>query len=216
MNKLLKKGFLWLYEQVQELESDLWASCREYVKMGSSVILGQGSIVDVKYRPLHPGVCIEIGANSQIFGTLVVQRPSAHIRIGERTQIGVSNLIAACEINIGDDVLMAWGVTVMDNDSHSLSWIERKNDVMQCGEDYRKTPEDFARNKNWSVVKMAPIHIHNKAWIGFRVLILKGVTVGEGSVIGAGSVVTRDIPPYCMVAGNPARIIRQLPVDKNE
>jgi galactoside O-acetyltransferase len=210
MNTLLKKGLLWLKKQAQESRPDSWALCREYVKVDSSVILGTGSTVDIKYRPLQPGVCVEIGEDSQIFGSLIIQRPGAYIKIGRRTQIGGSSLIAACGIEIGDDVLMAWNITLMDNDSHSLDWEERKHDVTQCGVDYRKTPEDFARNKNWSVVKMALIHVQAKAWIGFGVSILKGVTVGEGAVIGAGSVVTHDVPPYTLVAGNPAQVIRTL------
>jgi acetyltransferase-like isoleucine patch superfamily enzyme len=210
MTSLLRRGLRWLYRQAQTLKSDSWVQCKDYIKVDASVIRGRGSEVDIKYRPLHPEICIEIGANSQIFGSLIIQRPGAYIHIGRRTQIGNSKLIAACGIEIGDDVLMAWDITVMDNDSHSLLWTARKNDVVQCAEDYQRTPEDIARNKNWEVVKMAPIHIQNKAWIGFGASLLKGVTIGEGSVIGAGSVVTRDIPPYCVAAGNPAKIIRKL------
>jgi acetyltransferase-like isoleucine patch superfamily enzyme len=211
MNSTLKKVFYWLYSKAKEIRPNSWELCREYVKADHSVILGQGSNVDIKYRPLLPSVRVEIGANSQIFGSLIILRPDAYIRIGQRTQIGFSTLIAACGIEIGNDVLMAWDITVMDNDSHSVIWDERKYDVAQCEKDYRETPNDFSRHKDWSSVKMAPIRIQDKAWIGFRVSILKGVTVGEGAVIGACSVVTRDVPPFSLVAGNPARIIRKLP-----
>ena len=56
-----------------------------------------------------------------------------------------------------------------------------------------------------------PIVIKDKAWIGFNSIILKGVTIGEGAIVGAGSVVTKDVPPYTIVAGNPARIVREIP-----
>lgn len=188
-----------------------WNTCKDYVKIGGDTILGPGSSIDVKFRPLFPHLCVEIGENSQIFGHLVVQRPEAYIKIGKRTQIGNSYIIAAKGVEIGDDVLMAWGITLMDNDSHSLIWENRKNDAAQCAIDYKKTPEDFTRNKDWSHVQTAPIIIEEKAWIGFDVAILKGVCVGEGAIIGAKSVVTSDVEPYTMVAGNPARFIKILP-----
>jgi len=64
--------------------------------------------------------------------------------------------------------------------------------------------------KNWQVVPMAPIHISDKVWIGFNVIILKGVNIGEGAIIAAGSVVTKDVPAWTLVGGNPARVIKQL------
>jgi maltose O-acetyltransferase len=59
-------------------------------------------------------------------------------------------------------------------------------------------------------VKTLPIKIGNNVWINFNSIILKGVTIGDGSIIAAGAVVTKDIPPFVMVAGNPARIIKHL------
>jgi acetyltransferase-like isoleucine patch superfamily enzyme len=56
-----------------------------------------------------------------------------------------------------------------------------------------------------------PVIIGNSVWIGVNSTILKGVTIGEGSVVGAGSVVTKDVPPWTIVAGNPARVIREIP-----
>ena len=69
--------------------------------------------------------------------------------------------------------------------------------------------------KNWKHVAHAPVRVKDKAWIGFNVSILKGVTIGEGAVIGACSVVTRDIPPYALAVGNPAKVIRSLTLSKN-
>jgi len=95
---------------------------------------------------------------------------------------------------------MSWGVTVVDHDSHSLNWTERQHDVA-----------DWTRGvKRWDSVTVRPVRIGNKTWIGFGASILKGVSVGEGAVVGANAVVTRDVPPYTVVAGNPARVVRQL------
>jgi galactoside O-acetyltransferase len=96
----------------------------------------------------------------------------------------------------------------MDNDAHSLLWEERKNDVR----DWKKGLDEnkIGRYKNWENVKKAKIEIKDKAWIGFNSIILKGVTIGEGSVVASGSVVTKDVPDFTLVAGNPARIIKHL------
>ena len=71
--------------------------------------------------------------------------------------------------------------------------------------------ESFIRNKDWGCVNSQPIVIEDDAWIGMNCIILKGVTVGRGAVVGAGSVVTKDVPPWTLVAGNPARVIKELP-----
>ncbi len=69
--------------------------------------------------------------------------------------------------------------------------------------------------KNWDDIAIKPVHVCSRVWIGFNAIVLKGVTLGEGCVVGAGAVVTKDVPPYTVVAGNPARIIKQLerPID---
>jgi galactoside O-acetyltransferase len=97
-------------------------------------------------------------------------------------------------------VLVSWGVTIVDHNSHALEWDLRRDDVTEW----------MAGRKRWDHVKVAPVTIGNKCWIGFGASILKGVTVGEGAVIGACAVVTRDVPPFTVVAGNPAQEIRVL------
>jgi galactoside O-acetyltransferase len=108
--------------------------------------------------------------------------------------------VAAKNINIGNDVIMSWGVTISDHDSHSLDNNLRARDVVDWGQG----------RKNWDDIKVAEVVVENNVWIGFNAIILKGVTLGQGSIVGAGSVVTRDVPPYSVVAGNPARVIKVL------
>ena len=62
-------------------------------------------------------------------------------------------------------------------------------------------------------VHSSPVIIENDAWIGFNATILKGVKIGEGAIIGAASVVTKDVAPYTIVAGNPAKLIREIPIE---
>lgn len=62
-------------------------------------------------------------------------------------------------------------------------------------------------------MEVASIKIGDKSWIGYNVGVLKGVTIGEGAIIGAGTVVTKNVAPWTVVAGNPAPFIRELPID---
>jgi acetyltransferase-like isoleucine patch superfamily enzyme len=113
------------------------------------------------------------------------------------------NTIIDCvsKVTIGDNVLISYECIFSDSDNHSLSYSKRKDDL----ENWRLGQQD------WTDVNMAPILVNRGAWIGARAIILKGVTIGEGAVVGMGSVVTRDVPPFTVVAGNPAKEIRKLP-----
>jgi galactoside O-acetyltransferase len=146
------------------------------------------------------GDLISIGDQSIIEGSLITDRSPATISIGSRTFIGRSKLIAAKSIIIGDDVLISWDVTIVDHDSHALDFALRASDVVEWGEG----------RKDWQHVPVAPVVVGNMAWIGFGAAILKGVTIGEGAVVAAKSVVTKDVPPWTIVGGNPARVIRSI------
>lgn len=149
---------------------------------------------------LRPGCTLTIGERSIMQGSLQFDREGASIHIGARSFIGGSLLVSADRIDLGDDVLMAWGCTVVDHDSHTLDWEGRHRDVI----DWSKGKKD------WSRVGRAAVRIGDKSWIGFNASILKGVTIGEGAVVAACSVITRDVEPWVLVAGNPARVIRRL------
>ena len=147
---------------------------------------------------------LKIGDDSIVHALLSFERANAKIDIGKRTFIGKSNITSSTEIYIGDDILISSGVNIVDHNSHSLIYSEREKDVLNWK----------IGKKDWSNVIFKPVHIHNKVWIGFDSIILKGVTIGEGAIVGAGSVVTKDVPPWTIVAGNPARVIREIPVDE--
>jgi galactoside O-acetyltransferase len=88
----------------------------------------------------------------------------------------------------------------VDHNSHALDWRLRVDD----------TKGWLVGRKDWTHVKIQPVKICDHAWIGFNSILLKGVTVGEGAIVAAGSVVTKDVPPFTIVGGNPARVIRNL------
>lgn len=176
----------------------------------SNVVRGEGTIVQNFRLSIRKGDNygrIKLGSDSIVSGNFVFENECGKINIGDRTFIGGGMFVCIDEINIGNDVMISWGCTIMDNNAHSLIFEERKNDVL----DWKKGLEEnkIGNYKDWSNVKHRKITIKDKAWIGFNCIILKGVTIGEGAVVGAGSVVLKDVPDYTVVAGNPAVIIRE-------
>lgn len=143
---------------------------------------------------------LSIGNNSIIKCRIDFDRKEGKVTIGNHCYLGNSHLVCHTGINIGNDVIISWGVTIVDHDSHSLEWKNRQHDVI-----------DWAcKKKDWTNVNIAPVHIKNKVWIGFGASILKGVTIEEECVVAANSVVTKSFPPRTLIGGNPAKIIRYL------
>lgn len=115
----------------------------------------------------------------------------AEIVIGNRTHIGYQNILAAANsIRIGDDVMFASNVCIFDNPSHPI--------------------EPARRHLPFRLDETAPVVIGNNVWIGMNCFVMRGVTIGDNSVVAAGSVVTRSIPANSVAAGNPARVIKSL------
>ena len=154
---------------------------------------------------------IAIGTESVLDCSLILERDEVgSIRLGNRVHIGGNTkLISIDGIFIEDDVTIAWECTIYDHDSHPLAWSERARDTQKEIESWKAGLPAIA-NKDWTKVSHAPIRICRGAWLGFGVTVLKGVTIGEGAVVGAMSVVTKDVPPFKIVAGNPARIVREI------
>jgi acetyltransferase-like isoleucine patch superfamily enzyme len=157
---------------------------------------------------------VTIGANSILACKIILERETGCVTVGNNTFIGSSHIICAERIEIGTGVLISWGCTIVDHDSHSLDWWERMEDIKRWREGLVISTSSAAALKNWQSVSMSPIRIGDKAWLGLNVLVLKGVTIGDGSVVAAGSVVTRDVPEWTLVGGNPARVIRELPRER--
>jgi len=118
---------------------------------------------------------------------------NAHLRIGNNVSLSQTALICHTSITIGDYVKLGGGVCIYDTDFHSL-------DV-----DIRKIPKADLANK-----KKSPVVIKDSVFIGAHSKILKGVTIGENSIVGACSLVTKDIPANEIWGGNPARKIKSL------
>ena len=148
---------------------------------------------------------VTIGDDSVINAT--INMGQCNIKIGDRVMINDGTTLYSINgISIGNDVMISWGCTIIDNNSHSIISSERLKDLVNARKEYENGT--IGDNTDWSVVNNAPIVIKDKVWIGFNSIIMKGVTIGEGAVVGAGSVVTKNVPDYAVVGGNPARIIK--------
>ncbi len=142
---------------------------------------------------------IIIGDDCLIHGNISTETAFANIKIGSNVFIGNSTIFSVVEIIIEDDVLISSDCLIQDSDNHNLSRIVRKKD---CNDWKTKGIQQ------WDLVEKKPIKICAGAWLGAKCIILKGVTIGEGAIIAAGSVVTKDVDPYTIVAGNPAKFIK--------
>lgn len=172
-----------------------------YVMKTSCVVIGPNTHISWwGLRAAKRGSGVSIGHNSMIRCRIDFDSPGGAIIIGDRCYVGASHFVCHTSIVLGNDVIMSWGVTVVDHDSHSISWLERQRDILDWN----------IGVKHWNGVSVRPVVINDKVWIGFGATVLKGVTIGEGAVVGARSVVTRDVAPYTVVAGNPARVVRHL------
>ncbi len=104
-------------------------------------------------------------------------------------------------------MLLAQNVHVIDTNVHQLSALERAEHFLRTevhGQPYLR-----------GSIKTGPVEIGDHAWLNFGVSVLRGVKIGEGAVIGAGSLVTKDVPSYTLAVGNPARVIREVPRDRD-
>jgi maltose O-acetyltransferase len=133
-----------------------------------------------------------IGSRVQLVSTAatleLVTLPGGTLEIGERTLVNYGGSIAAAElVRIGARCLIGTHAIIMDNDFHRI-------------EPERRLEQPESR----------PIVLEDNVWLGARVIVLGGVTIGEGSCIGAGSVVNADIPPRSLAVGVPARVVRKL------
>lgn len=131
-----------------------------------------------------------LGVNhSVVFRTLY---PNAELRIGAGVRMSGTTICAAKKVSIGDRCVIGANSIIVDTDFHALD------------PNVRSTPDDF----NSAI--SSPVEISDNVFIGVGCIILKGVKIGHGAVIGAGSVVTQDIAPRTIVAGNPAKFIAAL------
>ncbi len=144
---------------------------------------------------------VEYGRGASTYlGTMFDVGAHGRVKIGEYALVHGARIICDSEISIGDYALISWNVVLMDSYRVPLNILERRREL-------ELVPTREPRLACASV-PAKPICIERNVWIGFEACVLPGVTIGEGSVIGAKSVVTENVPPFTIAAGNPAQVIR--------
>lgn len=129
-----------------------------------------------------------------IRGCIHIECPNSTIKIGNHVGMSSPSIWIRESLTVGSHVRIGGNCLIMDTDTHQIDFFARRR----------------GRNDKSSIIKSAPIIIEDDVWIGANCIILKGVTIGARSVIGAGSVVTKSIPADCIAAGNPCEVIRML------
>ena len=144
---------------------------------------------------------IRLGKRTVCRGILLCDCGLGSIEIGDLVYIGDDVIISAREfIRIGSRTMVSHGVQIFDNDSHPTDARDRHADYLNLIEGRPRT----------HFIPSGPIVLGEDCWVGANSIVLKGVKIGDRSIVAAGSVVTADIGDDCVVAGNPARIVRSL------
>jgi len=145
-----------------------------------------------------------VGKGAAIYtGTHLDAGPRARIRIGEYAMLTAAHIVCDELVEIGSHCLISWSVLIMDTYRTPMDVAGRRRALQSAA---RRSPRRIDEHST-----AAPVRIGNNVWLGFDVCVLPGVTIGEGSIIGARSVVASDIPAYVVAAGNPARRVKDLP-----
>ena len=149
---------------------------------------------------------ISIGNDCLIYGPIYAM-DNGVVTIGDHTCIFEKSFIGSIQsVKIGNCVIISNHVKIYDNNNHPTD-PQIRHDMCMKG----FTGEDWS----WSKAAKASVVIEDDVWIGEYASVMKGVTIGRGSVVATHSVVTKDVPPYSVVAGNPARVVKHLkPMEK--
>lgn len=161
-------------------------------------LLASAKILNI--RACHD--CINIGGDTIIAGELMTFGHGGSITIGDWCFVGKGTRVwSATSITIGSRVLISHNVNIFDSLTHPINSKERH--------EHFKAIKQTGHPKDLDLGEKAVL-IDNDVWIGANTCILRGVHIGEGAIVGAGSVVTHDVPKFTVVAGNPACIVREL------
>lgn len=147
---------------------------------------------------------IVIDSHCWLRGEIMLAKHGGEVIIGQHVFFGEhSRIWSASKVLIGNNVLISHNVNIHDFDSHPIDYNLRIQQAEFILDNNELPNSDYG-------VSEKPIIIEDNAWICFNAVILKGVTIGKGAIVAASSVVTQDVPPFTLVAGSPAKVIKYL------
>lgn len=197
LKKLFYKWMLWFDAKIGAAK--IYSNSKQVSLGDRSQLYAESKIINMTGDPAN----IVIGKNTHIRGELLTMKYGGKIEIGDNCFIGEHSRIWSGEsVKIGSHVLISHNVNISDTDTHEVDHLERAAGFIQLVK--------VGQPKDKGSIKTKAVVIGDHVWISFNAIILKGVTIGKGSIIAAGAVVTKDVPDFCMVAGNPAAIIKNL------
>ena len=170
------------------------------VSLGSGTILTGENAFKRFFSQREDGLVI--GSQATMEGVHFAVGPRGRIQIGSYCYFTNVVLLCELELTIGNYVMIGWNTTIADTDFHPLDPAERIADAIACS--------PLAAGRPRPEVARRAVVIEDDVWIGPSATILKGVRIGRGAFIEAGSLVTRDVPPGARVMGNPAKVIGQV------
>jgi acetyltransferase-like isoleucine patch superfamily enzyme len=205
MVRFIKDIFYKIY-LIGKIESDAKAKKNIEKFIADNIILGEGSRVDLEAvieNHQNDKSKIVVGQHSQLKGHLMLFAHGGEILIGDNVFNGPGSKIwSAKKITIGNRVLIAHHVNIHDNISHPLNSADRHKDFLHVF-----STSTFQKGVD---LREDEVIIEDDSWIGFNSTIMKGVRIGKGAIIGACTLITEDVPPFAVVVGNPARIIKYV------
>ena len=162
-------------------------------------ISGDNNILYIGKNSLLRNCHISINGNNNVLHigddcvvnstSIILDNEGTEIRIGNKTSIGKAQIVSLepYKIEIGEDCMLSYDIEIRNTDSHKI----------------------YDKNANKRINEGNSVRIGNHVWLGMRAIVLKGVTIGDNSIVAAGSIVTKDVKANTIVSGNPARQVKE-------